>query len=471
MRFLVACAAWLALPAVPGWAEMLIFDSAEKWQSWTMPAGLVQVDAEGVLRLTKYRKEVDAIRDAHLFTHSTQKRGEVAGGIWQVGSGSATAANAIDGDPATFWQPDPADELKNWFLDIDLGRAVLARHIRLTFPDQEGARPLRQFTVYSTTGARIQATADVFKYEPVYRTTLPNRATSLTIPLEYPAADTVLTVDPDMAIDRTFENRYQVIQYISIVLEDQSLDAALAEVEVLTVGDNISIGTAERGTFLNGTVAAAPNNLFDADINTTNLITSGRGDQGWEKAGTWFYVDLGAVFFVDELFLYVLQPFEGTAGYHRGSAGPGHNILVSDGSLSVGTSLPVPAPLDYGELLTHVNPKADGLYRIRYKFRPRRMRYMFWHGLTDRDWQESKWGEFMLFSPGYPAQVSLRSGFIDLGQVAGDERPKVIKSLHWDCRPATSNQNATALAFGQRAGTDLYLPQQDRRRNHRRKME
>ena len=442
MRFHIVFSVWLVWLATPGGAELLSFDSAEKWQSWTMPAGVVQVDAEGVLRLTKYRKEVDAIRDAHLFTHSTQKRGEVAGGIWQVGSGSATAANIIDGDPATFWQPDPADQLKNWFLDIDLGRAVLARHIRLTFPDQEGARPLRQFTVYGTTGARIQATADVFKYDPVYRTTLPNHATSLTIPLEYPATDTVLTVDPAMAIDRTFENRYQVIQYISIVVEEQSLDAALAEVEVLAVGDNISIGTAERGTFLNGTVAAAPGNLFDADINTTNLITSGRGDQGWEKAGTWFYVDLGAVFFVDELFLYVIQEFEGTSGNHRGSAGPGYSILISDGSLSVGTSLPVPAPLDYSELLTHVNPKAERLFRIRYKFRPRRMRYMFWHGLTDRDWLESKWGEFMLFSPGYPAQVSLRSGFIDLGQIADDERPKVIKALHWnaDLPPATRMQ-------------------------------
>ena len=105
---LIAFTAWLALPTIPGWAEMLSFDSAEKWQSWTMPTGVVQVDAEGVLRLTKYRKEIDAIRDAHLFTHSTQKRGEVAGGIWQVGSGSATATNAIDGDPATFWQPDPS---------------------------------------------------------------------------------------------------------------------------------------------------------------------------------------------------------------------------------------------------------------------------------------------------------------------------------------------------------------------------
>ena len=465
MRFLVAFTAWLALLALPGWAEMLSFNSAEKWQSWTMPTGVVQVDAEGVLRLTKYRKEVDAVRDAHLFTHSTQQRGEVAGGIWQAGSGRTTGANAIDGDPATFWQPDPADKLKNWFLDIDLGRAVLARHIRLTFPDEEGARPLRQFTVYGTTGARIQATADVFKYEPVYRTTLPNRATALTIPLEYPAADTVLTVDPDMAIDRTFENRYQVIQYISIVAEEQSLDAALAEVEVLTVGDNISIGTAARGTFLNGTVAAAPGNLFDADINTTNLITSGRGDQGWERAGTWFYVDLGAVFFVDELFLYAIQEFEGTSGNHRGSAGPGHSILISDGSLSVGTSLPVPAPLNYSELLTHVNPKADRLYRIRYKFRPRKMRYMFWHGLTDRDWLEAKWGEFMLFSPGYPAQVSLRSGFIDLGQIAADERPKVIKALHWDAdlpprtrmqlRSRSGNALAPVYAFRNKLGEKI----------------
>ena len=171
------------------------------------------------------------------------------------------------------------------------------------------------------------------------------------------------------------------------------------------------------------------------------------------------------MFFVDELFLYVLQPFEGTAGHHRGSAGPGHNILVSDGSLSVGTSLPVPAPLDYGELLTHVNPKADGLYRIRYKFRPRRMRYMFWHGLTDRDWQESKWGEFMLFSPGYPAQVSLRSGFIDLGQIAGDERPKVIKALHWDAdlppaarmqlRSRSGNALAPVYTFYNKIGEEI----------------
>ena len=441
----------LLLLPLPGAAETLVFDSAAAWQSWAMPHGLVRIDDAGALHLVKYRKEIDAVRDAHLFTHATQERGEVAGGIWATGSGGATAHRAIDGDPATFWQPDPSDPRKSWFIDIDLGRAVLARHIHLTFPDRAGARPLRQFTVYATTGARIQATADVFKYEPVYRTTLPNRATELTIPLEYPATDTVLAVDPNLALDHAFENRYQVVQYISIVVEDQSPEAALAEVAVLAVGDNISIGTPQRGAFLNGTVAAAPENLFDADINTNNLITSGRGDQGWEAAGTWFYVDLGAVFFIDELFLYVLRRFEGTTGSHRGTAGPGHNILVSDGSQSVGTSLPVPVALDYEKLLTHIDPKAHQLYRIRYKFRTRRIRYMFWHGLTDRDWRESKWAEFMLFSPGHPAEVTLRSDFINLGQIAGDGRPKVIKHLDWDAEQPPE----TKLQLRSRSGNTL----------------
>ena len=435
MRFHLVVLTWLLCPLLTGTgiAEVLRFDSAEKWQTWTMPQGLIQVDEEGGLRLIKYRKGIDAVRDARLFTHLTQKRGEAyPGGIWAAGSNAGAAVNIVDGDPATYWQPDMVDSLKNWFVDIDLGRTVLARHIRLRFPDEEGARPLRQFTVYATTGARILATEDVFKYDPVYRTSLPNQSTSLTIPLEYPATDTVVAVDSGLDLDLEFENRYQLIQYISITAEEQHADAAIAEVEVLSVGDNISIGTQQRGFFLNGTVAVGPQYLFDADMNTNNLITSGRGDQGWEGAGTWFYVDLGAVFFVDEMFLYVLRPFEGTTGSHRGSAGPGHTIFYSDGTSSIGTNLPVPVPFDYAELLTHIDPKSDGLYRIRYLFKARRMRYLFWHGITDRDWQESKWGEFMLFSPGHPAQVVLLSDFIDLGEISGDDRPKVIKTIHWD---------------------------------------
>lgn len=440
-------------------ADVLVLDSESEWRTWTMPRDLVQVGDTGKLSLVRFSREIDAVRDAHLFSHSTQQRGEVRGGIWEAGSSPASAALLLDGDPSTFWQPDPDDALKQWYVDIDLGRAVLARQIRLRFPDEPGARPLRQFTVYVSTGARIQATEDLFEFELVYHTTRPNSATEVIIPLEYVVADSVLVVDASLDVDLDYENRYRVIQYIGIVVEEQHADAALAEVEVLSVGDNISIGARERGAFSNGIVAAFPENLFDADMNTTNLITSGNlvtGTSvnraiGWLTAGTWFYVDLGAVFFVDELFLYALRQFEGTSGAHRGSTGRGHRILFSDGTPGIGTSLPVPEALDYTELLTHVDPKAQGLYRIRYLFEPRRIRYLFWNGLTDQEWFETKWAEWMLFSSGHPAQVILSSDFIDLAESRGDDRPRIIRELSWEAELPVGTQ----LQLRSRSGNTL----------------
>jgi hypothetical protein len=442
-----------------GSAEVLVFDSEIEWRAWTMPRDLVQVGEAGELNLVRFSREIDAVRDAHLFTHPTQRRGEVRGGIWETGTSSNTAPFLLDGDPTTFWQPDPDDALKQWYVDIDLGRAVLARQIRLRFPDEPGARPLRQFTVYVSTGARIQAIEDIFEFEPVYHTTQPNQATEVIIPLEYAIADSLVVVDSDLDLDLDYENRYQVVQYIGIVAGERHPDAALSEIEVLAVGDNIGIGTRERGAFLNGTVAVAPENLFDADMNTTNLITSGnlstvRGINqsiGWLTAGTWFYVDLGAVFYIDELFLYSLRQFEGTSGRHRGSTGRGHRILFSDGTPGLVTSLPVPETLDYTELLTHVDPKAQGLYRIRYLFKTRKMRYLFWHGLTDREWFETKWAEWMLFSSGHPAQVVLSSNFIDLARSSGDDRPRIVRSLSWDAELPVG----TRLQLRSRSGNAL----------------
>ena len=119
-------------------------------------------------------------------------------------------------------------------------------------------------------------------------------------------------------------------------------------------------------------------------------------------------------------------------GYSINGTGPGHTVLYSDGAQVLQSGLPVPGAFDYTELFTHINPNADRLLYIRYIFKPRKMRYFFWHGIRDTGWGIVKWGEFMLFSPGHPAEAVLRSPFIDLGTEAGDGRPKVIKGLHWD---------------------------------------
>ena len=134
------CALLMAGTGV-GRAEVFTFDTPEEWSNWQFPIGVVEPNEQGQLQLKKYRKKIDAVKDAHLFTHSTQTRGDVSGGLWLAGSAAETADLVIDGDVQTFWQPDENDHVTEWVVEIDLGRTVLAEEIRLHFPDREGARP------------------------------------------------------------------------------------------------------------------------------------------------------------------------------------------------------------------------------------------------------------------------------------------------------------------------------------------
>jgi hypothetical protein len=460
MRSLFITAA-LALAANTASGETLIFQGQETWDIWRAPVGLTQVGAEGQLQLTKFRRHINAVEDAHRFSYESKSRGQVSGGVWEANSNPADAANIIDGDPQTFWRPDPADEVEDWAIEIDLGRAVLASEIRLTFPDLEGARPFRQFTVYASTGTRISVQEDLVLLDPVFRTTQPNSKSEIVIPLRFISQARFLEVDAGLDLDPATKGDFRVVQRIRIEAEEKNADAALAEVAVLGLGDNISIGAAQRGSFVNGINSVDPKNLFDADMNTNNLIGSSFGSLGWKDGGVWFGVDLGAVFFVDGFFVYSFKPDEGLVGFSINGLGPGYTILYSDGAQSLGSNLPVPDAFDYSELFTHafdgsglgsfLDPNRERLFYVNYAFAPRKMRYFFWHGIRDTGWGIVKWAEFMLFSPGYPAQVTLQSDFIDLGQIAGDGRPKVIKNLTWDAELAPG----TRLQLRSRSGNTL----------------
>ncbi|MEC7226321.1 MAG: hypothetical protein VXW00_05605, partial [Candidatus Latescibacterota bacterium] len=303
------CVCVFALSAA--YAERLVFQGAESWRDWEVPFGLTEVGDQGQLRLVKYRKDIDAVRDAHLFSYESKSKGLVSGGIWEATSNPATAETIIDGDETTYWQPDPADEVEDWAIEIDLARTVLAREIRLHFPDREGARPFRQFTVYASTGARVSVKEDVVMLEPVFRTTRPNADPEIVIPLSYASRDSALILDEGIEVDPALKNGYRVVQRIRIEVEEKSPDAALAEVSVRAIGDNISLGAQQRGSFVNGINSVDPQNLFDGDMNTNNLIGSSYGSLGWKEGGVWFGVDLGATFFVDEFFLYSFKSDEG----------------------------------------------------------------------------------------------------------------------------------------------------------------
>ena len=455
---LIAAFFFFAIAAV---GERLTFHGAKTWDTWRAPVGLTQIGEAGQLQLTKFNRNINAVADAHRFSYKSKNRGTVSGGIWEANSNPAEAGNIIDGDPLTFWRPDPADEVEDWAIEIDLGRAVLASEIRLSFPDEEGARPFRQFTVYASTGTRISVQEDLVLLNPVFRTTQPNSANEIAIPLRFLSQARFLEVDSGLDFDPASKDDYRVVQRIRIEVEEQQADAALAEVEVRSLGDNISIGAEQRGSFVNGINSVDPKNLFDADMNTNNLIGSSFGSQGWKDGGVWFGVDLGAVFFVDGLFVYSFRPDEGVVGFSINGLGPGYTVLYSDGAQSLGSDLPVPDAFDYTELFTHafdgsglgsfIDNNRERLLYVNYAFKPRKMRYFFWHGIRDTGWGIVKWAEFMLFSPGYPAEVTLQSDFIDLGEIAGDGRPKVIESLKWDAELPPG----TRLQLRSRSGNTL----------------
>ena len=435
-------------------AEEVRFDTPEAWEAWDIPVDIVQFADDGSLKLKKFRKQINAVLDAPLFTHPSQKRGEVQGGIWSAGSNEVDAPKLIDGDPATYWQPDVADQLVDWSVDIDLGRPVLAREIKLMFPDEEGARPLRQFSVFITQGARIQFQDDVFRYRKIFQTTKPNTETTIAIPLLGSALDTTRVLDEDRDVDLNAEQDFQMVRLIRVVADEQSSDAALAEIEVLSQGDNVSLGTLERGgRFEHGLLAREPQNMFDGNMDTFgNILTSGGTKGGWREGGLWWQVDLGALFWIDEMFIYFKTRGEGMSSFlfERLHHGSGYNILFSDGRLTTGGDLDLTFLLREDIAINAASAAARGIRHIRYLFQPRKIRYIFWHGHLDQGWFSHP-TEFMLFSPGYPAQVVLLSGFIDLGQLAGDGRPKAIRRLRWEA----TTPDLTQLQVRSRSGNTL----------------
>lgn len=438
----------------PSRAGEVRFDTPAEWATWEIPVDIVQFTDDGSLKLKKFRKQINATRDAHLFTHPSQKRGQVQGGIWRTGSNEADAPKLIDGDPATYWQPDVADQLVDWSVDIDLGRPVLAREIKLTFPDEEGTRPLRQFSVFVTQGARIQAQDDVFRYRKIFQTTKPNVETSIAIPLLGTALDTTRMLDADRSVDLNAEQDFGVVRLIRVAADEKSRDAALAEIEVLAEGDNVSLGTLERGgRFEHGLLAREPQNMFDGNMDTFgNILTSGGTKGGWREGGMWWQVDLGALFWIDEMFIYFQTRGEGTSsflfeGLHHGR---GYNILFSDGRRTTGGDLDLTFLLREDIAIDSGLASQRQIRHIRYLFQPRKMRYIFWHGHEDNGWFSHPM-EFMLFSPGYPAQVVLRSGYIDLGQLAGDGGAKAIKHLRWEATTPAQ----TRLQVRSRSGNTL----------------
>ena len=422
------CAVLALAAAAPLNAEELRFDNAAQWRQWTLPLGIVELTPQGVVRPSPVRKNINAALDA--LDHG--------GGIRGVGSNRATAALVFDGDPATGWQPASGDLEETGWIEVDLGRGVPASRVSLVFDG--AAPPFEIFNLLLSTGEQFVDHARV----PVPGTLTYRIA-------ERFGANSAHRIDFAIpAIPPT------PIQFVRFEALKAAPDARLVEIEVEALGDNLVSGLRERGgdvEIIIGTnrtdfEAATLTNalrLIDGRINT--YWRSGRVPRASDDVWAWIILDLGAVYWVDQV-------------HHIGHIDRGrhfnmnfHEMMTSDGSLAADGSL---------RWTKHFSgvlpPTIRGQGMVAHRFAPiptRFVRILFktWDAQCTTAsgtgasgcYSSGHTAEIMVFSEGFPREVRFHSPILDL------EGRKNVNALRW----AADVPSGTRLELRSRSGDEL----------------
>jgi len=452
----------------------VVVDTQDHWSYWTFPKGILELTEDGKARPVFVRKNINASLNAGDFVHGADIRGGISGGGSNLGDGP----NLIDGDPNTYWEPDTAAPLRDWWVEIDLGRAVSAKKIVLKFVEEGLGDPFRQFRVLTSDGDVAFEGTKMMDLKVVGKTRKSNKDQRL---FEY-------TLVPSATADWDGDGQPDVegdaIQYVRVVITDSHFGKAeemsredyealspedrgdreyfrklpaggekviseegyldldperqgtiryyrrehprLAEVEVWSIGDNIGLGLVERGGSATSTGTAS--GAFDGSIIDAGTIfvfnpIRQTGD---------LFVDLGALFWID-LVRMVNNPrpvwlMDPVRGYMlRGSDGS----KASDGSYIWETLSP---------RFREDNPRQIRVFEDHFSIR--KIRYLDIRNVDlSIDWSQMGVGysvsaiyELQIFGEGYVPEVEMISPLIELGGLRN------ITSIEWDAEmpPGTS---------------------------------
>lgn len=425
----------IGILCIPGGAEELRFDSIRDWQSWDIPQGIVTLGTDGVIRPVEIRKNINASLNATA----------LGGGVHKTGSNPFQAATVFDGDPTTGWAPDSAAVADDWFIEIDLGRAVSAYRVTLRF--DESAAPFELFDLLLSTGEpAIDVVGNPIEGTLVYRVTERYKANDrhqVTFELDQPLHTPI---------------RYVRVQPLTIVP-----GARLTEIEVVAFGDNLLTDLLDKGGTIEivtavelGADAVALGNAFsliDGDL-VTRYSQRNEPRAAFDIFGH-VTLDLGAVFWTD-----LVRLINGVVVRSGNSGGITtaqfisrrsfiyrfYEILTSDGSLSPdGTRVWTKHFSDWATPENRQRGLADHNFEpIPARFV--RFRWRVWDAacafgaavssqtFTSRNCLVTGWTEEMqVFGEGFPSEVTLRSPLLDLGD------GKNLDNLRWasDTPPGT----------------------------------
>ena len=400
----------------PTTADEFRFERKVDWDSWTFPKGTLVFKPDGSIGLSRIDKAINAVANAREFLHKTKASKELRpGGVHVIGTSVEMGDNIIDGRTDTWWTPDPDNVLEDWFIEVDLGRLTLATKVRLTFADTLGVEPFRQFSVYINDGLRSVASRDVFKFTRVGRPTEPNKELVVEYELEtiWPGGST----GENLVTGDTL--KYAMVQYVRFVAEEHQPGAALALIEVETVGDNALLGSVDRGGGVRGgTDLGNLEGLVDGDKNSAWTIS---GTSDWISTGHWFEIDMGATFWIDQAFYYISRTRQMMGNFE---------ITTSAGDQAAGlTTDRVRSNFDFLHMSLVDNNPSPPRRVFEFNFPPRKVRYTFFRRINVAECSQcllTSMTDFLMFGEGYMAEVVMKSDFIDLGGT------KNIRRLSWD---------------------------------------
>jgi len=450
-------------------ANQVRVDLAGHWQAWEAGTGTLVIGEDGTVRPRFLRRDLNAVANAVEF-ESVDSRGDtLTGGIRYAGSSRETAELVMDGDPNTWWEPARKDSVDRWYLDIDLGRTVIARRVVVRFA--EGGDPFLKFRVMLSDGREKRKGYEGLAFYRAGQVTWRNkdqRVFEFEVQPRSPRAEgvegEVAQVVRVEALDsdgpRGEEVNVQAYQYLPFedlgtidffrqtatgrqirVDEETYVELPeeekgpvryyrrerpkLAEVEVYSLGDNI-VTLTQRQLFQDV-------NLFE-NIQR-QLLTDGFLRSGYPiavfnplKDRGQLEIDLGARFWLDNIRLLSL-----------GDPPVAYQLRVSDGSLE-----------PTGELLWHAFDEQinrERFLQLEERFQPREVRFIEFRRLelVGSVYEVANLGEIQAYGEGYVSEVKLLSPLIRLG------RSRMVRAVTWEGEASVD----TRVEIRTRSGDEL----------------